>query len=206
MGPGWHFPPTNDVIMSAMASQITSLTIVYSTVYSGGDQRKHQNSASLAFVWGFHRWPVNFPDEGSVTRRMFPFDDVIMWFSWDLIFAERNNIRTLRCTLCSILGSTFESVMRSCRIIYDTDYSATHRPWKYNHSIACLVEHWNVLQVPLQKASYLKLLRNLETLRLCIRIIMLHSNLACHGLAYYQGYMRISKPVGAWRICEMIYR
>ena len=46
--------------MSAMASQITSLTIVYSTVYSDGDQRKHQSSASLAFVWGIHRGPVNF--------------------------------------------------------------------------------------------------------------------------------------------------
>ena len=41
--------------MSAIASQITSLTIVYSTVYSGADQRKHQSSASLAFVWGIHR-------------------------------------------------------------------------------------------------------------------------------------------------------
>ena len=40
----------NDVIMSAMASQIASLTSVYSTVYSGADQRKHQRSASLAFV------------------------------------------------------------------------------------------------------------------------------------------------------------
>ena len=49
----------NDVIMSAMASQITSLTIVYSTVYAGADQRKHQSSASLAFVRGIHRWPVN---------------------------------------------------------------------------------------------------------------------------------------------------
>ena len=38
--------------MGAMASQITSLTIVYSTVYSGADQSKHQSSASLAFVWG----------------------------------------------------------------------------------------------------------------------------------------------------------
>ena len=42
----------NDVIMSTIASQITSLTIVYSTVYSGADQRKHQSSASLAFVQG----------------------------------------------------------------------------------------------------------------------------------------------------------
>ena len=48
-------PHYNDVIMGAMASQITSLTIVYSTVYSGADQRKHQSSASLAFVWGIHR-------------------------------------------------------------------------------------------------------------------------------------------------------
>ena len=55
----------DDVIMSAMASQITSLTIVYSIVYSGADQRKHQSSASLAFVP--HKWPV--------TRKMFPFDE-----------------------------------------------------------------------------------------------------------------------------------
>ena len=45
----------NDVIMTTMASQITSLTVVYSTVYSDADQRKHQSSASLAFVWGIHR-------------------------------------------------------------------------------------------------------------------------------------------------------
>ena len=64
--------------MSAMASQITSLTIVYSTVYSGADQRKHQSSASLAFLWGTDRWPANSPHNGPVTRKMFPFDDVII--------------------------------------------------------------------------------------------------------------------------------
>ena len=53
--------------MGAMASQITSLTIVYSTVYSGADQRKHQSSASLAFVRGIHRWPVNCPHKGPVS-------------------------------------------------------------------------------------------------------------------------------------------
>ena len=51
--------------MGAMAFQITSLTIAYWTIYLGADQRKHQGSASLAFVWGIH-------------RKMFPFDDVIM--------------------------------------------------------------------------------------------------------------------------------
>ena len=49
----------NDVIMGTIASQITSITIVYSTVYSDADQRKYQSSASLAFVRGIHRGPVN---------------------------------------------------------------------------------------------------------------------------------------------------
>ena len=81
---GWSFASVtavlhyNDVIMNAMASQITSLTIVYSSVYSGADQRKHQSSAWLAFVRGNHRWPVTSTHKGPVTRKMFPFDDVIM--------------------------------------------------------------------------------------------------------------------------------
>ena len=68
-----------DIIMGAIASQITSLTIVYSIVYSDADQRKHQSSASLAFVLGIHRGPVNSPHNWPVTRKMFPFDDVIMY-------------------------------------------------------------------------------------------------------------------------------
>ena len=67
-----------DVIMDAMASQITILTIVYSTVYSDADRRRHQSSASLASVRGIHRGPVNSPHKGPVTRKMFPLDDVIM--------------------------------------------------------------------------------------------------------------------------------
>ena len=69
----------NDVIMSAMTSQITSLTIVYWTYYSGADQRKHQSSASRAFVRGIHWWPVNSPHKRPVTRKLLPFDDVIMF-------------------------------------------------------------------------------------------------------------------------------
>ena len=67
-----HF---SDVIMGTMASQITSLTIVYSTAYSGADQRKHQSSASLAFVWEIHR---NSPHKWPVTRKMCLYDDVII--------------------------------------------------------------------------------------------------------------------------------
>ena len=59
--------------------QITSLTVVYSAVYSDADQRKHQSSTSLAFVRGIHRGPVNSPHKWPVTRKMFPFDDVIMF-------------------------------------------------------------------------------------------------------------------------------
>ena len=50
-----HHTHYNDVIMTTIASQITSLMAVYSTVYSDANQRKHQSSASLAFVWGIHR-------------------------------------------------------------------------------------------------------------------------------------------------------
>ena len=64
--------------MGAMASQITGAKIVYSTVCSGADSRKRQSSASLAFVRGIHRWPVNSPHKSQVTQKMFPFDDVIM--------------------------------------------------------------------------------------------------------------------------------
>ena len=73
--PSLHY---NDVKMGAIASQITSLAIVFSTVYSDADQIKQQSSASLAFVRGIHRRPVNSPHKWPVMRKMFPFDDVIM--------------------------------------------------------------------------------------------------------------------------------
>ena len=66
------------VIMGAIVSQITGAPIVYSTVCSAADKRKHQSSASLVFVRGIHRGPVNSPHKGPVMRKMFPFDDVIM--------------------------------------------------------------------------------------------------------------------------------
>ena len=68
----------DDVMMSAIASQITSLAIVYSIFNSDEDQRTHQGSASPAFVRGIHRRPVNSPHKWPVTRKIFPFDDVIM--------------------------------------------------------------------------------------------------------------------------------
>ena len=74
-----------DVILDTMTSQIISLTIVYVTVYSDGDQRKHESSASPAFVRVIHRGPVNSPHKWPVTRKMFPFDDVIMVTEYDKV-------------------------------------------------------------------------------------------------------------------------
>ena len=63
----------SDVIMTTIASQITSLTIVYSAVYSGADQSKHQSSASLAFVCG--------PGTGQFPAQMASYaEDVPIWW------------------------------------------------------------------------------------------------------------------------------
>ena len=103
--------------MGAMASQITSLTIVYSIVYSGADQRKHQSFGSLVFVRGIHRWSMNSPQKGPVTRKMFPFDDVIMGLSeWRKGFLvdtasagnmnENNELSKNTDSLWGVIGNT----------------------------------------------------------------------------------------------------
>ena len=98
--------------MDVRASQITILAIVYSTVHSGEDQRKHQSSASLAFVRGIHRWPVNSLHKWPATRKMFPFDDVIMIHLTNIhnaVFCNRNvpNLCWLFLSLylCTSVGS-----------------------------------------------------------------------------------------------------
>ena len=64
--------------MGSIASQITGVSIVYSTICSDADQRKNQSSVSLASVRGIHRWPANSPHKAPVTRKVFPLDDFIM--------------------------------------------------------------------------------------------------------------------------------
>ena len=86
----------NDIIMSAMASQITVFSIVLLNRYSGADQRKHQNSASLAFVRGIHWWPVNSLHKWPVMREIFPFADVIMDISPGT-FWPRRRMEWLQC-------------------------------------------------------------------------------------------------------------
>ena len=77
----------NDAIMSAMVSLIPSLTVVYSPFIQCVDQRIHQSSASLAFERGIHWWPVNSPHKGPVTRKMLPFDDVIIYIPHTVVLS-----------------------------------------------------------------------------------------------------------------------
>ena len=101
--------------MSTMPSQIASLAIVYSTVCSGADERKHQSSVSLAFMRGIHRWPVNSPHKGPVTRKMFPFDDVIMkcFEMFKPVVAKRfsyTHSEVRRCGFVRILSCSWQVV------------------------------------------------------------------------------------------------
>ena len=77
LGAGWWGIYYSDVIMSAIAFQITGVWIVYSTVRSGADQRKHQSFTSLAFVRGIHQW-----HKGFVSGNCFH----LMTSSWIILF------------------------------------------------------------------------------------------------------------------------
>ena len=72
--------------------------IVSSTVYPDADQWKHQSSASLAFLRGFHRGRMNSPHKWPVTRKMFPFDDVVMKYKvcvWESLCIEPGSLLPL---------------------------------------------------------------------------------------------------------------
>ena len=75
----YPYPPHyNDVIMGEIASQITSLTIVFSTVYSDADKKNPSQLRVTGLCAGNSPGPVNSPHKWPVTRKMFPFSDVIM--------------------------------------------------------------------------------------------------------------------------------
>ena len=125
-----------------MASQITSLTIVYSTVYSGADQRKHQSSASMAIVREIHRWPVNSPHKGPVTRKMFPFDDVIMHFSLLLDWLDATRAMIVLGLICLILAM-FICILSLCtsessRLFYIIQIGLLFASGKYVHVVCCV--------------------------------------------------------------------
>ena len=141
----------DDVIMDSIASQITNLTIVYSTVHSGAEQRKHQSSASLAFVWEIHRWPVNFPHKWPVTRKMFPFDDVIMKYFDRHSFAAVLNLKFNRTCLYRWLdrwtGTTARGgsaiIYNECKLCENERTRNTNENASYLLLFFCTMEHQN---------------------------------------------------------------
>ena len=130
--------------MGAMASQITRLTIVYSTVYSGADQRKHQTSASLAFVRGIHRWPVksvfdtlyNLNTQGFQTWISKTYElKLVIWY-WYRFMSPANtwSIKTWR--MKSYFVSTWPSDLRSG----DTSIVRTYRLYKSSFGTECYLK------------------------------------------------------------------
>ena len=116
-----------DVTMSGMASQITSLTIVYSTVYTGAAQRKHQSPTSLAFVRGLHRGPVNSQHKWPVTRKHFPFDDVIMLTHWRLPTAY--GVIKADDFLLMALPKLMFNYLQLCTMLFTWGHSITDMNW-----------------------------------------------------------------------------
>ena len=122
--------------MGAIASQITILTIVYLTVYLDEYQRKHQSSASPAFVRRIHREPVNSPHKWPVTRKMFPFDDVIMMPADDQApWASADTVMTM-CLCCIYMGSVLEELQWPGRLITNSDRGKIAAIFQTTFSIA----------------------------------------------------------------------
>ena len=149
-----------DVIMGAIAFQITSLTIVYSTVYSDADQNKHQSSASLAFVRGIHRGPVNSPHKRPVTRKMFPFDDVIMIYKIilsPLIVHETAlgmQIIFSNFVMCNVWNSLFGMILTNILSIFFSGIN----PWNKENNYLFIGVEWMELllfaQVSIERFSF----------------------------------------------------
>ena len=100
---GLHY---NNVIMGAIACQITSLTIVYSTDYSDADKRKHQSSASLAFLRGIHRGPVNSPH----AQMAIDAENVSIWWRHHVLD------KSVRYRACTVLKSALFYFVLSPRL------------------------------------------------------------------------------------------
>ena len=154
--------------MRTMASQITSLTIVYSAVYSGADQRKHQSSASLAFVRGIHQWPVNSPHKWPVTRKSFH----LMTSSWKMSCpnAVQSTIHTHTRILMGfngyILGTSAVSRFRpiiapvwmsmaqgsqTLKIINVNICQNLILHLQYNSNVIYIIVHWKVISSKILK-------------------------------------------------------
>ena len=148
----------SDIIMSTMSSQITGVSIVYSIVCSGAEQTKHQNSASLTFVRGIHRWPVNSLHKWPVTRKMLPFDYVIM-SKYDVDPRHTDS----RC-LTNVMNEVFHQIM------------ARHQKdlcMKYEAVAKC---NWNTVSYYIEIKMHKENLRDLIAATGLVILLTLNSN------------------------------
>ena len=116
-----------------MASQITSLTIVYSTVYSDADQRKHQSSASLAFVRGMQRWLVNSPHKWPVTRT----ENVSIWWRHHGTLPKQEAWHIYGIIPISINVSVRNIILKSATRWHSCGYL-------FKYVFSCLVFYWTL--------------------------------------------------------------
>ena len=102
------------VIMCAMTSQITGVSIVCSTVGSGTDKRKHQRSESLAFLWGIHRWPANSSHKWPITRKVMMLLRRNAWGRIDCVFVELRGTVVLIAWECAEQRLPWKWRLRLC--------------------------------------------------------------------------------------------
>ena len=144
----------NDVIMSAIASPITSVSIANSTDFSGADQIKHQSSASLAFVKGIHRWPVNFLHKGPVSGKCFHLitSSWQMWVDRRVIIIRYNAILELRANIRRIECRWLYSEFSKCKCWYRIPHN--HQVNMFAYALTpCIAramniyDNWNVISI-----------------------------------------------------------
>ena len=124
----------SDVIISAMASQITDVLIVCSTVNSDADQRKHQSSSSLAFV----RWPVNSPHKGPETRKMLTSSWVT---GWPTAYPpnKKQQQQTRTTSKLRIIGSLWEDSTMTGLSWNASNAEKVFMPWRHHASTFCVI-------------------------------------------------------------------
>ena len=118
-------PYYSDVIMSAMESHITGVSIVCLAVCSGADQRKYKSSASRTFARGIHRWLVDSPHKGPVTRKLLPYDDVIKNHPCGCLIRETILLKIRDIVYhCRIIIRATNELLRQANTTVPEDYTA----------------------------------------------------------------------------------
>ena len=156
----------SDAITSVMASQITSLTIVYSSVYSDADQRKHQSSASLACCEGYSPLTGEFPAQrasnpenvsiwwhlhdtwfrGQVVFKHWSILPGLHWYNHTMALKQiqhpwRIRVNQSHCCINDNMTAAKQNTKKQCTYSRDIPYFGL---WKYSHkhNSACFVSRW----------------------------------------------------------------